>query len=92
MTVPLKVAHDAYVTLLGVLLAAFAVVFAIVNLLLHFRRVDSGQKGRGRRHAVSLGDDTTAPYVNPGKDEISSLCVSFNRVRESLKHAMTMGK
>ena len=28
--------------------------------------------------------------VKPGKDEISSLSVSFNRMRESLKHAMEM--
>lgn len=92
MTVPLKMAHDAYVTLLGVLLATFAVVFAIVNLLLHFVVLDPVKKVAAAADAVSLGDDTTAPYIKPGKDEISSLSVSFNRMRESLKHAMAMVK
>ncbi len=42
--------------------------------------------------AVSLGEENIEPYVKPGKDEISSLSVSFNRMRESLKHAMNMIK
>ena len=42
--------------------------------------------------AVSLGDETIEPYIKPGKDEISSLSVSFNRMRESLNHAMAMIK
>jgi protein-histidine pros-kinase len=40
--------------------------------------------------AVSLGDEHIEPYIKPGSDEISSLSVSFNRMRESLKHAMGM--
>lgn len=39
--------------------------------------------------AVSLGDENVEPYLKTGNDEISSLSVSFNRMRESLKHAMT---
>ena len=38
--------------------------------------------------AVSLGDENVEPYLEPGNDAISSLSVSFNRMRESLKHAM----
>ena len=34
------------------------------------------------------GDENVEPYLKPGNDEISSLSVSFNRMRESLKHAM----
>jgi HAMP domain-containing protein len=30
--------------------------------------------------------------LKPGKDEISKLSVAFNRMRESLKHAMEMLK
>jgi protein-histidine pros-kinase len=41
--------------------------------------------------AVSLGEDVE-PYVKPGKDEISALSVAFNRMRESLRHAMEMIK
>ena len=42
--------------------------------------------------AVSLGQEDVEPFIKPGKDEISSLSVSFNRMRESLKHAMEMIK
>lgn len=39
--------------------------------------------------AVSLGNENVEPYLKPSNHEISSLSVSFNRMRESLKHAMT---
>ena len=42
--------------------------------------------------AVSLGEEDIETYVKPGKDEISSLSVSFNRMRQSLRHAMEMIK
>jgi HAMP domain-containing protein len=42
--------------------------------------------------AVSLGEENVEVYVKPGKDEISSLSVAFNRMRESLKRAMDMLK
>jgi HAMP domain-containing protein len=92
MAVPLKLAHHAYVTLLGVLLAMFAIIFAIVNLLLHFVVLTPVKKVAAAADAVSLGDETAAPYIKPGKDEISSLSISFNRMRESLRHAMAMIK
>lgn len=92
MAVPLKLAHDAYVTFLGVLAAMCAIVFVIVNLLLHFVVITPVKRVSAAADAVSLGDETAAPYIKPGKDEISSLSVSFNRMRESLKHAMAMIK
>jgi protein-histidine pros-kinase len=42
--------------------------------------------------AVSMGEEDVEVYVKPGKDEISSLSISFNRMQESLKHAMKMIK
>jgi len=38
--------------------------------------------------AVSLGEEQIEPYAKPGKDEISLLSVTFNRMRESLKRAL----
>jgi HAMP domain-containing protein len=67
-----------------------------------FRRLESvaalsgdraGQVGvSAMADAVSLGTEHVEAYIKPGKDEISSLAVSFNRMRESLKHAMEMIK
>jgi len=42
--------------------------------------------------AVSMGQEDVETYIKPGNDEISSLSTSFNRMRESLKHAMDMIK
>jgi HAMP domain-containing protein len=92
MAVPLKAAHNAYVTSLIVLIAVFAVVFTVVNLLMHFLVVVPIKRVSAVADAVSLGGEDIEPYVKPGKDEVSSLSVSFNRMRESLKHAMEMIK
>jgi len=92
MAVPLKLANDAYYTFLGALIAIFAVVFVILNLLLHYLVIAPVKRVSALADAVSLGDEQVEAYVKPGKDEISSLSVSFNRMRESLKHAMAMIK
>jgi protein-histidine pros-kinase len=92
MAVPLKVARDTYVTFLIILVAIFAIIFVILNLLLHFLVVTPVKRVSGMADAVSLGDENVEVYIKPGKDEISSLSVSFNRMRESLKHAMDMIK
>ncbi len=91
MEIPLKIARSAYVTFLVTLVEIFAVVFVILNLLLHYLVIAPVKKVSAVADAVSLGEDVE-PYVKPGKDEISSLSVSFNRMRESLKHAMEMIK
>jgi HAMP domain-containing protein len=92
MAVALKLAHDAYVTFLIILVAIFAVVFVILNLLLHYLVIVPVKRVAATADAVSLGEEHVEAYVKPGKDEISSLSVSFNRMRESLKHAMEMIK
>ena len=38
----------------------------------------------------TLGEADVETYIKPGKDEISSLSVSFDRMRQSLDHAMQM--
>jgi methyl-accepting chemotaxis protein len=58
--------------------------------LLHYLVIVPVRHVTAMADAVSLGDETVESYVKPGKDEISSLSVSFNRMRESLKHAMAM--
>ena len=92
MAVPLKLAHQAYVSFLIILLAIFAVVFVVLNLLLHYLILVPVKKVSAIAEAVSLGTENVENYVKPGQDEISSLSVSFNRMRESLKRAMDMLK
>jgi HAMP domain-containing protein len=91
MEVPLKIARDAYVSFLTTLVEIFVVVFVILNLLLHYLVIAPVKRVSAVAEAVSLGEDVE-PYVKPGKDEISALSVAFNRMRESLRHAMEMIK
>ena len=92
MAVPLKVARDAYVTFLIILVVIFAIVFVVLNLLAALSGAAPVKRVSAMADAVSLGEEDVEAYVKPGKDEISSLSVSFNRMRESLKHAMDMIK
>jgi HAMP domain-containing protein len=90
MAVPLKLARDAYKTFLVILVAVFAIVCVVLNLLLHYLVIAPVRRVSAMANAVSLGEEGVESYIKPGNDEISSLSVSFNRMRESLKHAMDM--
>jgi HAMP domain-containing protein len=92
MTVPLKLAHNLYITSLIILVGIFAIVFVVLNLLLHYLVIAPVRRVSATADAVSLGEEHVEPYIKPGKDEISSLSVSFNRMRESLNHALEMLK
>jgi HAMP domain-containing protein len=92
MAVPLKLAHDAYVTFLIILATIFAIVLLILNLLLHYLVIGPIRRVTTMADAVSLGDESVEIYIKPGKDEVSSLSISFNRMRESLQRAMSMIK
>jgi HAMP domain-containing protein len=92
MTVPLEAARAAYLTLLMILVAIFATIFLILNLMLHYLVITPVKRVSRMADAVSLGAEDVESYVKPGNDEISSLSVSFNRMRESLRHAMEMIK
>lgn len=92
MTVPLKLARNAYVLFLAVVAAIFLVVLLILNVLLHYLVIAPVKRVSAMADAVSLGDDSVETYIKPGKDEITSLSISFNRMRESLRHAMDMIK
>ncbi len=92
MAVALKLARDTYFTFMLILVGIFLVVLAILNLLLHYLVLVPVKKVSTAADAVSMGDENVEVYVKPGNDEISSLSVSFNRMRESLKRAMEMIK
>jgi HAMP domain-containing protein len=92
MSVALKLARNAYITILIILVATFVIVFVILNLLLHYLVLAPVARVSMIADAVSLGEEDVETYIKIGNDEISSLSVSFNRMRESLKRAMEMIK
>ncbi len=94
VTVPMQVAlsraHRAFFTFLAGLAAVFALMILLLNLLLHHFIVKPVRQISAMASAVSLGKAGVPEYVVPGKDEIASLSLSFNRMRRSLTNAMTM--
>jgi HAMP domain-containing protein len=92
MAVPLRLAQNAYRTFLLVVLAVLAVIVVALNVLLHYLVIVPVMRVSRMADAVSLGEEGVETYIKPGKDEISSLSVAFNRMRQSLDHAMGMLK
>ena len=90
MDVPLRIARSTYLLCLSILAGVFAVVMVILNLLLNRLVITPVQRLSAMADAVSLGDESVAAYTPPGRDEIASLSVSFNRMRESVRQAMAM--
>jgi HAMP domain-containing protein len=86
----LNASRQAFLTFLIILLVMIAAVFAIVNVMLHYLVIAPVKRVSAMANAVSLGEDNVEVYVKPGNDEVSSLSASFNRMRESIKHAMEM--
>lgn len=94
VTVPLKVAQDAanhaFEQFMIMLAGIFVFVLLALNLLL--RRIIIKPITTMARHAdeISLGQMTMEEFNESGKDELSSLGASFNRLRRSLHKAMRM--
>jgi len=94
VTVPMSVALDTANRVLLLFLAALALVFlvmvVVLNVLLH-RFIVQPVKAISRfADEVSMGNLETPEYAVHGRDEIASLATSFNRMRRSVVNAMKM--
>ena len=78
------------IILIAGLSSVFFLVFAMTNLILGRIVLSPVRHMSDMAEKVSLGDFSVPEYQKPGKDEISSLTVSFNRMRRSLEQAMRM--
>ena len=90
MSVPLHEAQTLFLTFMGILLGVFLAIMVLLNALLHFTIVRPVKKVAAVADAVSLGNLEAEEYEKPGNDEISSLSVSFNRMRRSLESALKL--
>lgn len=70
--------------------AAFLLVLIVTNMMLSRIVLRPVARMSQVAEQVSLGDFSVPEYAKPGKDEISSLSASFNRMRRSLESAMKM--
>ncbi len=85
-----KRALDLVIVILAAIMVAFAVVIILVNIMLSRIVLKPVSVMSDISEQVSMGDFSAPEYVKKGKDEISSLSASFNRMRRSLASAMKL--
>ena len=85
-----KRALDLVIVILAAIAVAFSVVIVLVNIMLSRIVLKPVSVMSNISEQVSMGDFSAPEYVKKGKDEISSLSESFNRMRRSLASAMKL--
>jgi HAMP domain-containing protein len=90
MAVPVQRAHDTFITLMALLVGIFAVLFVLLNLLLHFVIVRPVVRMSRLATDVSLGKPDVPELTVSGSDEIAALSASFNRMRRSFEGALKL--
>ncbi len=90
MSIPLQQARTAFVTFMGLLVAVFVLIIIILNVMLRSIVIKPVTKLSGIADEVSKGYMEAPEFSERGKDEISVLAASFNRMRRSLEKAMKM--
>ncbi len=90
MTVPLQKAQDAFRTFMGSLIGVFIAIIVILNLMLRAIVIAPVTKMSRIADEVSKGNMEAPEFSERGKDEISVLAASFNRMRRSLEKAMKL--
>jgi protein-histidine pros-kinase len=94
VSVPERVALDqarhSLQAIMGSLAVVFAVMLLLLNLMLHFFIIRPVRRVSALADEVSLGKTDVPEFEATGKDEISSLSRSFNRMRRSLTAALRL--
>jgi HAMP domain-containing protein len=90
MTVPLQKAQHAFRTFMGSLIGVFVAIIVILNLMLRAIVIAPVTKMARIADEVSKGNMEAPEFSEYGRDEISVLAASFNRMRRSLEKAMKM--
>ena len=90
MTLPIKNANDAFKVFMGSLAAIFVVTFIVLNVMLSVMIIRPIRNMSEAADKVSQGDFNVPEFAKKGKDEISGLGTSFNRMRRSLQKALKL--
>ncbi len=92
VTVPTSLALDRamreFVIFMGIMFSAFVVIGVLLNLLLNLFVIRPVTQIATHADEVSMGTLELPELAAAGKDEISMLARSFNRMHRSLKSAM----
>ena len=92
MTVPIRLADEAYRRLLLHLAAIFVITLVAIDLSLYFLIVSPVQKLAAMADRISRGELDLRELPVRGRDEIVALTRSFNRMYVSMAKAMKMLK
>jgi protein-histidine pros-kinase len=90
MNVPVENANRAFYTFMLSLAAIFVAVFVVLNVMLSWIIIRPIARMSAAADKVSIGDFSIAEFPEQGKDEVSILAASFNRMRRSLQQAMKL--
>ena len=88
MALPIRNANRAFYTFMLSLAAVFIAVFVALNAMLSWIIIRPIANMSAAADKVSVGDFTIPEFSEEGKDEVSVLAASFNRMRRSLQQAM----
>ncbi len=90
VSVPVQNANRAFMTFMGSLAAIFVVTFIVLNVMLSFMIIRPISQMSAAADKISTGDFDVPEFAGQGKDEISTLGTSFNRMRRSLQKALKL--
>ena len=90
MTVALDKADQAFRTFMVSLVLVFVVAFLALNLALSVLIIRPIIRMAGAADQVSIGNLDVPEFAAKGRDEITVLATSFNRLRRSLEKAMRL--
>jgi protein-histidine pros-kinase len=94
VSVPMSLAIDkanrAFYTFIGSLAAVLLVLFIILNIMLSLLIVRPIRKMSAAADKISVGALDIPDLPDAGRDEVSMLAKSFNRMRRSLEKAISL--
>lgn len=90
MTVPQNSANQTFVTFMASFALIFVVLFIALNIMLSLLVVRPIRRLSESADKISTGDFSEPEFPETGRDEVTVLSSSFNRMRRSLEKAMQM--
>jgi protein-histidine pros-kinase len=88
MSLPIHNANEAFKVFMGSLAAIFVVTFIVLNVMLSVMIIRPIRRMAASADKISTGDFNVPEFPASGKDEVSALGTSFNRMRRSLQKAL----
>ncbi|MGE0559377.1 MAG: DUF3365 domain-containing protein [Burkholderiales bacterium] len=90
MDLPIRNANRAFYTFMISLSAVFVALFVILNIMMSLLIVRPITRMSGAADRISTGDMEIPEFDETGRDEVSLLAKSFNRMRRSLEKAIEL--